>query len=93
MAVELIIFDLGRVLIRLCDGWQHACELAGLDRPGEIDPANEAKLMEIVLASEVGEIDLHGFATGASPLLGIPVEHVKALSSAYLLGKYPRTLN
>ncbi len=28
--IELVVFDLGRVMIRLCDGWAHACERAGV---------------------------------------------------------------
>ena len=90
--IELVIFDLGRVLIQLCDGWRHACELAGLERPRNLDAMGETKLMDFVLASEVGDLDLHGFASGVSPILGLSVEDVKALSSAYLLGRYPGAL-
>ena len=41
--IQLVIFDLGRVLIRLCDGWQHAARLAGMTRlPCELHQLDEA---------------------------------------------------
>ena len=90
--IELVIFDLGRVLVRICDGWQHACEVAGIARPGDIDAEREAKLHDIVCAMEVGEIGLEEFASRCAPLLGIPTEHVIALSNAYPRGAYPGAL-
>ena len=86
--VELVIFDLGRVLIRICDGWQHACEVAGVPRPPDVDSACHQKLLDFVHKHEVAEIDFAGFTAGCAPLLGIPAEHVAALSNAYLLGPY-----
>jgi putative hydrolase of the HAD superfamily len=87
--VRLIVFDLGRVLVRICDNWQHACEVAGLVRPPDIDPSQAAQLHELVCANEVGEMDNADFLAAAAPLLGIPLEHMSALSDAYVLGPYP----
>jgi glucose-1-phosphatase len=86
--IELVIFDLGRVLIKICDGWQHACEVAGIPRPGDIDATCQQKLMEFVQQHEVGNIDFARFTSGCAPLLGISAHHVAALSNAYLLGPY-----
>ena len=33
---QLVVFDLGRVLVRICDGWQHAFELAGVALPHDV---------------------------------------------------------
>lgn len=88
--IELVVFDLGRVLIRICDGWAHACAVAGVAPPAaELSPRRQAALHDAVCASEVGDLDLAGFAAAAAPQLGIPADAVVALSDAYLLGPYP----
>jgi putative hydrolase of the HAD superfamily len=88
-AAPLICFDLGRVLIRICDNWQEACHRAGVALPASApSPEQTAQLMRIVYDSETNRIDQHGFATAAAPLLGLAVEHVLALSDAYLIGPY-----
>jgi putative hydrolase of the HAD superfamily len=88
--VELVVFDLGRVLIRLCDGWRHACAVAGVAVPaGELTPEGQAALEAAVCASEVGEIGLEAFARKVAPHLGIEPPGVIALSNVYLRGTYP----
>ncbi len=88
--VRLVVFDLGRVLIRICDDWKHACAVAGVPAPGiELSDAATAALHEAVCAAEVGRIDLDEFARASAPHLGISPEHVVALSHAYLRGPYP----
>jgi putative hydrolase of the HAD superfamily len=90
--VQLVVFDLGRVLIRICDGWAHACDVAGVAPPArELSPAQQAALHEAVCRSEVGEIDLATFARTCAPHLGIPESAIVSLSNAYLLGPYPGT--
>ena len=87
----LVCFDLGRVLIRICSDWRHACECAGVAPPPAAVPegAARAALDEAVCASEVGAIDLAEFAAVAARALGIPVESAVAASSAYTRGPYP----
>lgn len=85
---RLVCFDLGRVLIRICDNWQHGCRMAGVPVPGELDAGRRAALHEAVCRNEVGEIDVMGFAQLAAPVLGLAVEQVVAISNAYLLGPY-----
>ena len=89
--ISLVVFDLGRVLIRICDGWRHACEVAGVTVPlvDDRSPDVRVKLHEIVCASEVGDLDLHGFAAAVAPYLGIAAEAVAAVSKVYLRGPYP----
>ena len=88
--VRLVCFDLGRVLVRICDDWRHACEVAGVPAPRlPTDIQSLAKLHEAVCGAEVGELDLPAFAAAVAPLLDIPPERVFSLSNAYLLGPFP----
>lgn len=87
--VELVCFDLGRVLVRICDDWRHACRVAGLEVPeGAFDAATGAKLHDLVCQVEVGGVDHDGFCRGVAPLLGLGPREVSALSDAYPLGTY-----
>jgi FMN phosphatase YigB (HAD superfamily) len=87
--VRLVVFDLGRVLIRICDSWQHACRVAGLPVvEGELDAAAQARLHALVCRAEVGELDIDGFGREVGPVLGMSPAHVRALSDAYSLGGY-----
>ncbi len=83
--VDLVCFDLGRVLIRICDGWGHACEVAKVAaRAAELTPEGEAALLDVVSRNEVGETDLARFCEEAAPLLGLTAGEVEAASHAYL---------
>jgi putative hydrolase of the HAD superfamily len=86
---RLVVFDLGRVLMRICDGWRHACEVAGVPVPrNELDDAARARVMQFVMQNEVGRMDQAEFARAAAPVLGLEDAHVIALSNAYLLGPF-----
>jgi len=85
-----VVFDLGRVLIRICDNWRHACEVAGVAHPVDLlDAPAKAAMTELVVLSETGRISHRQFAEGAAPILGVPVESVLAMSDAYLLEPFP----
>ena len=87
--VKLVCFDLGRVLIRICDNWRHACEIAGVAAPTrELDDDAKLKLHELVCRSECGAIELDAFASEASTLFGMAARHVVALSNAYLIAPF-----
>jgi len=89
MSDRLIVFDLGRVLVRICDNWQHACEVAGVPAPSrQIDEAVRAEVMRFVIENETGRLDHISFARSLAPILGLEHQHVLALSDAYLLGPY-----
>jgi HAD superfamily hydrolase (TIGR01509 family) len=88
--IRLVCFDLGRVLMRICDDWRHACECAGIAPPAEaLDGSKSAALDAAVCASEVGAIGLDEFAAAVGPVLGMPPASVVAASSAYTRGPYP----
>ncbi len=85
--IQLVCFDLGRVLIRICDNWKHACERAGIRVPTrEID---RAVMMDLVIRHETGRIDDETFCRLSSPVFGLNVEQVRKLSDAYIIEPYP----
>jgi glucose-1-phosphatase len=90
--VRLICFDLGRVLVRICEDWRHACKIARIPVP-QASAAADAKvkpaIMELVFAHEVGKIELDEFCRKMSPLLQIEPPQVLGMMNAYLLGTYP----
>ena len=90
--IRLVVFDLGRVLVRICNGWQHACEVAGVRPPREPGPAAVAALHELVCRVEVGEIEPAEFCRRAAPQLGVRPRDVEAVWDGYTLGIYPGAL-
>lgn len=89
-SIQLVVFDLGRVLIRICTGWQQACRCAGIELPATaLNPQTLPSLREIVHAAEVGEFGAGVFAERVAPLLGLKPADVRALSEAYIFGPYP----
>jgi HAD superfamily hydrolase (TIGR01509 family) len=89
---RLVIFDLGRVLVRICDSWKHACTLAGIADQitwRDLDTAEQAQITPIIHDFDTGQIDLHTFAQRAGPLRGLSIEQMIAMNNAYLLGPFP----
>ena len=66
--IRLICFDLGRVLIRLCDGWHHACEVAGVPAPPPFTDEQRAKLQKLVHISEIGQMSQEEFCQSMSAI-------------------------
>lgn len=88
---ELICFDLGRVLVRICEGWADACQRAEVPvAPDAGHPTVKAELGAAVEALEVGAIDLAAFGARVAPLAeGMTPDHVAAAVHVYLRGLYP----
>lgn len=89
-AIDLVVFDLGRVLVRICDGWQHACEVAGVAGGvrGEFSREAYTAVHAAMCAHEVGEIDLEAFALAAAPHLEISSDDFVRMHNAYTRGMY-----
>lgn len=87
---RLVVFDLGQVLIRVCDGWPDACARVGvsIDR-AEPDATIAAKMIEIVHRWDSGSIDLEQFAHEIAPLHDISPADVIRVHDGYLLGPFP----
>lgn len=87
--VKLVVFDLGRVLVRICDDWRQACTYAGFAPPAEMDPAQALRVREFVLSQEMGKLAFATFADDAAPLMGLSPAQIRAFSEAYIRGPYP----
>ncbi|MGN6725323.1 MAG: HAD-IA family hydrolase [Tepidisphaeraceae bacterium] len=87
--IGLVVFDLGRVLIRICSDWQHAARVAqyGGSLP-DVTPAFRDALHALVVQSETGAIDDPEFCRRCSALMGIEAEHINRMAEAYLLGPF-----
>jgi putative hydrolase of the HAD superfamily len=86
---KLVIFDLGRVLVRICDGWQHAFERAGLTLPADaIDDATRTHLLDLVKQLEIGQGSVAAFCQDVSNRLGVPCDTVTRMWQGYCLGPY-----
>ncbi|MCC7192001.1 MAG: HAD-IA family hydrolase [Phycisphaeraceae bacterium] len=91
-SIGLVVFDLGRVMIRLCGGWKNACEKANvpcrlnLDSPE--DPARK-ELLRLIFLNETGRIDHDEWSRSTAAIMGIKPSQVTAISLAWLEGPYP----
>lgn len=84
--IDLVCFDLGRVLIRICDNWQHACRVAGVPVPEyPLAPGERAMLHQKVGEYESGRLDVEGFSKAASGHLKLNAEQMAAASAAYVI--------
>ncbi len=86
---QLICFDLGGVLIRLCDGWDHACQRAGVTPAKPITDDAIAQVIPLVHREEVGELEHGQFFELAASHLALSPEDTKAMSDAWLCGAFP----
>jgi glucose-1-phosphatase len=70
--IEIVCFDLGGVLVRICDGFGQACARVGLDVRGDVLP----------FTARTGDIDRR-HATGALTEQDWALECARALDGAY----------
>src|SRR5215831_1194830 len=91
--IQLVIFDLGRVLIQLCDGWGHAARIAGVRRvPREVsdlDDASRAEWDRLVGLYDSGRIDQATLAREIAARRGLQPDDVIRLQNSFLRGAYP----
>jgi putative hydrolase of the HAD superfamily len=88
--IRLVVFDLGRVLVRTCDGWDHACELAKL--PIKLPPRDQAlraRLAGATMDMETGRIDTAEFCRRTGEVFGVDPAHIRAILDVYLIEPYP----
>ena len=92
LPIQLVCFDLGRVLVRICDTWNQACDVAKVPRPAvEPPPLARAKLLELVSKIEVGEGGegaINAFCRELSPHVGLTCEQVGTVWRNWTLGLY-----
>jgi HAD superfamily hydrolase (TIGR01509 family) len=88
--IELVVFDLGRVLVRICNDWVHACATAGVEVPlDKLDPAALFQLRDLVHQVEVNAVSFDEFAEQVARALGATSHQIHAASEAFLTGLYP----
>lgn len=91
--MPLVCFDLGRVLVRICEGWSHAFEIAGLvgegGAPDTSAPALQEALQAKVHALELGAIGVDAFVADAAALLGRPAADLHRVVDAWVRGATP----
>ncbi|MCE9590319.1 MAG: HAD-IA family hydrolase [Planctomycetes bacterium] len=88
--IDLVVFDLGRVMIRLCDGWKHACERAGVPyRPGLDTHERRDQLLHLMFLNETGKLDHADWSRATAELVGMQPGHVSAILDAWLDGPFP----
>ena len=86
---RLVVFDLGQVLVRVCDGWQDACKRVGIAHEHiDLTDHDVARMTEIIHRWDSGIIDLAQFAEEVAPLRGISAADVIRIHEAYLLGPF-----
>lgn len=89
-SIDLVVFDLGRVLVRLCDGWGHACVVAHVPVPTAADdPAMTRRIVEASNQHEHGRIDTPGFCRRVAEFTGMTADHVLAVTDVWLRGPFP----
>lgn len=88
-AIELVVFDLGRVLVRICDDWMHACEAAGIKLDiATLDASKLLAMRAAVHRVETNELNFDAFATEVAGLLGATKDQIRNASAAFALGLY-----
>ncbi|XAL99109.1 HAD-IA family hydrolase [Phycisphaeraceae bacterium D3-23] len=88
--IQLVVFDLGGVLIRLAPSWRDAFTHAGLPYPKQLDaPETTVALEKLVEIEEVGGFGKLGFFDKAGELLGIESGDLIRAADAYLRGPFP----
>jgi len=84
-AIDLICFDLGRVLVDICSGWREACERAGVAfAEGLDDVVQRRDVVDLAMEHELGRIDAETFDRRLAHLLDMPAAAVAAVCSAWL---------
>jgi HAD superfamily hydrolase (TIGR01509 family) len=90
--IQLVCFDLGGVVLRICRSWAEGCAAAGLDVHGEIDesflaPNGWAELND---AYQRGHIDFDGYAKQLSAIIdgAYTPDEVKRVHGAWIRGEY-----
>lgn len=88
--IQLVIFDLGRVLIRICDHWQEACERAGVTPPASLaDKAIASQILALGDEFESGRLTPDDYYLQAGFVADLEADDVKKIVTAWLKGPFP----
>ncbi|MFA9476897.1 HAD-IA family hydrolase [Phycisphaerales bacterium AB-hyl4] len=83
--IELVCFDLGRVLIRIVDDWSDACERAGvpIDEAWQAE-ATRRQLAELGQQHETGALACEQYFERSAAVAGLTSADVRQVSTAWL---------
>lgn len=90
MRPHLVIFDLGRVLIRICDTMHQASLRAGNKFvPADLPPYAKSELVQLSHRADLGQMDELQIVSRLGPLFNMPPGEARAMFEHFLMGPYP----
>ncbi|MEM6553886.1 MAG: HAD-IA family hydrolase [Planctomycetota bacterium] len=95
--IQLVVFDLGRVLLRIADSFDHACERAGVPHiPGmqgdlsiHARRASDPDAAKLFDDYETGRVSTPDYLNHASHITGTPHDTLLAVLDAVLIEPFP----
>lgn len=88
-AVRLVVFDLGRVLIRIADGWRGVCERLSLPEPAAwSDAALRARCASWDAEHEVGRVACDRYFADLASAVGWSEADARRAHAAWLIEPY-----
>lgn len=85
--VELVCFDLGRVLVGVRDSWIEVFRTAGVELPLRLADADvRTACAELMRRAGVGSIEARQLFAELAMLVGVSVDEAMAVSSAAIIG-------
>ncbi len=89
VAIKLVCFDLGGVLVQICSHWLEACTIVGVEPPASMAVEAMTKpLWHVSKQHELGEIDDAAFDHQVAALTGLSPTDVANVAEAWLKGPY-----
>ncbi len=91
--IQLVCFDLGRVLIRICNTFADACFAADKPPPAELrSPETLENIGQWAIKEELGSLRPGQFTQEVGRIVRMTPEQVGLVWDAYLKGPYPGTI-
>lgn len=88
--IGLVVFDLGRVLVRICNNWIDACASVGVQvSMNDFDPATYEHLRRLVWQVEAGAVSFDEFVAQAAQAMNASADQIRSASRAFVKGVYP----
>lgn len=84
---KLVVFDLGRVLVRICDDWAHACEVAGVAMPTEMSCDALRAFRDLSHEADRG-LPIGEFCRRLGAALDLPPADVRRAHDVFTRGHY-----
>ena len=87
--IDLVVFDLGRVMIRLVGTWPKACAKVGVPySPAMDDPVVRARLSQLFRLNEIGEMDHDAWTIEVAKLTDRSPEQISRILMGWLDGPF-----